>query len=543
VVDSPAAAFPELREDHFAVLRRFGSERDVEAGEVLFRRGDTGYDFHAIVSGRVAIVQDLDCPDERTIAEHGAGRFVGEYNLLTGQAVYLSAVVREPGRVIAVSPDQLRKVIAQEPELSELILRAFLERRAMLVGQGVGLKLVGSRYSPDTRRLLEFCARNRLPHSFVDLESDAAAETLLREFQVRPEETPIVITGGGVLRNPTNSSLAGAVGLKRARKESAADLLVVGAGPAGLAAAVYGASEGLRTLAVEGVAVGGQAGTSSRIENYLGFPAGLSGSELAARAAVQAEKFDARIVAPSEAVALREDGGMHVLALADGTEVTGSAVVIATGVRYRRLAVPRLEDFEGLGVYYAATQAEERMCWGDVVAVVGGGNSAGQAAVHLADRTRRVHLIVRRADLSETMSRYLIDQVERHPNIELVSHAEVCELRGSDGDLEGVVLRDRRDESRRELEAKALFIFIGTRPCTAWLEGQLELDEEGFILSGRDLPATNGGRDRLPLETSRPGVFAAGDVRSGSMKRVASAVGEGSMAVRLVHDHLSRIRA
>ena len=536
-------AFPELRDDHLNVLRRFGTERSVEAGEVLFRRGDTAYDFHAIVSGRIAIVLDFEGPGERTIAEHGAGRFLGEYNLLTGQAVYLTAVVREPGTVIAVPPEQLREVIAQEPELSEVILRTFLERRAMLVGQGVGLKVVGSRFSPDTRRLLEFCARNRLPHSFLDLESDETAEELLRGFDVSPEETPIVMTGDGALRNPANAALAAAVGLKRARQPGTADLVVVGAGPAGLAAAVYGASEGLRTMAVEGVAVGGQAGTSSRIENYLGFPAGLSGTELAARAALQAEKFDARIVSPSEAVALNEDGGMHIVSLADGTEVTGSVVVIATGVRYRRLAIPRLEDFEGLGVYYAATQAEERMCSGDVVAVVGGGNSAGQAAVHLSGRTRRVHLIVRRADLSETMSRYLVDQVERNPNIELVPHSTVCELHGPDGDLQAIELTDQRDGSRSPLDVRALFIFIGTQPCTSWLADSLALDEEGFILSGRDLPtADNGGRVPLPLETSRAGVFAAGDVRSGSMKRVASAVGEGSMAVRLVHDHLARVR-
>src|SRR5918999_719080 len=303
------AAFSELSEEQLGVLGRYGSEREVDEGDILFRRGDESYDFHAILAGRVAIVHDFGTPNERTLAEHGPGRYLGEYNLLTGQAVYMSAVVREAGRVLALSPDDLRQVIAQEPMLSEPILRTFLVRRAMLQGKGIGLKLVGSRYSPDTRRLLQFCARNRLPHSFLDVESDEIADELLREFHVPPEETPIAITGSEVLRNPSNAELAKAVRLVPRRETTdVVDLLVVGAGPAGLAASVYGATEGLETLAVESVAVGGQAGTSSRIENYLGFPAGLSGADLAARAVLQAEKFGARITAPSEAVELREEG-------------------------------------------------------------------------------------------------------------------------------------------------------------------------------------------------------------------------------------------
>ena len=312
------AAIATLSDEQIRDLGRYGSERDVQADEVLFRGGDVSYDFFAILSGRVAIVHDHGGPTEHTLVEHGPGRFLGEYNLLTGQPVYMSAVVREAGRVVALSPEELHEVIAQEPALSEVILRTFLLRRAMLLGKGFGLRLVGSRYSPDTRRLLRFCAQNRLPHSFLDVESDETAEELLRQFKVPPEETPIAIAGQEVLRNPSNAELATVLGVARRQTTDVVDLLVVGAGPAGLAASVYGATEGLTTLAVESVAVGGQAGTSSRIENYLGFPAGLSGAELAAKAALQAEKFDARISVPVEAVELREDEGLRVIRLADG---------------------------------------------------------------------------------------------------------------------------------------------------------------------------------------------------------------------------------
>ncbi len=541
------AAIATLSDEQLRDLGRFGSERDVQADEVLFRGGDVSYDFYAILSGRVAIVHDHGGPTEHTLVEHGPGRFLGEYNLLTGQPVYMSAVVREAGRVVALSPEELHEVIAQEPALSEIILRTFLLRRAMLLGKGFGLRLVGSRYSPDTRRLLRFCAQNRLPHSFLDVESDETAEELLRQFKVPPEETPIAIAGQEVLRNPSSAELAAVLGVARRQTTDVVDLLVVGAGPAGLAASVYGATEGLTTLAVESVAVGGQAGTSSRIENYLGFPAGLSGAELAAKAALQAEKFDARISVPVEAVELREEEGLHVVRLADGGEIVARAIVIATGARYRRLEVPRLEDFEGFGVYYMASEGEESISADDEVAVVGGGNSAGQAALSLAARTRLVHLMIRRDDLEETMSRYLAVQVLRHPQIELAPHTEVRELLG-EGQLDGVTVEDNRDGTQRDLPVRGLFVFIGAEPHTKWLADQLALDRGGYILTGRDLsaegpPGGPPGPDRLPLETSMPGVLAAGDARSGSMKRVASAVGEGSMAVRLLHDQLDALRS
>jgi len=540
--DARDGAFPKLSDEQLAVVARYGEEHAYEAGETLFREGDPAYDFYVVIEGRVAVVDGLGTPRERLVVEHGPGNFIGEYNLLAGAAPLFSAVAREPSRVIAVSADGFRRIIDEEPTLSELILRAFLSRRIRLIDRGVGLELVGSRYSPDTRRLIEFATRNRLPYSWLDLESDPTAESLLRDFNVEPAETPVVLLGSLVLRNPSNEELARALGrpAPRTRPDEVVDLVVVGAGPAGLAAAVYGASEGYTTLCVEDSSVGGQAGTSTRIENYLGFPAGLSGSELATRAQLQAEKFEARIVFPCEAVALDQDDGLHHVRFAAGDDVHARAVIIATGARYRRLELERLAEFEGVGVYYAATHAEAKMCAGSVVAIVGGGNSAGQAAVFLAGRTRKVYLVIRRGDLSETMSRYLVDQVDRHDRIELLPRTEVRELLGDDT-LQGIVVEDNRDGSRRTLAVRALFAFIGADPHTAWLAGQLELDPRGFVLTGPDVPVTDA-IERLALETSRPGVFAVGDVRSGSVKRVASAVGEGSMAVRLVYDRLAAAR-
>jgi thioredoxin reductase (NADPH) len=530
--------FPDLTPEQLEVLRRYGTEREIEAGEVLFREGDDGYDFFAVVEGCVAIVDGYGRQEEREIVSHGPGRFIGELNLLTGEPAYLTAVVREPGRVLAVPRENLRRIIAQEPVLSELIMRAFLVRRSVLRGRGVGPRVVGSRHSRETRRLIEFLNRIRLPHVWIDLEEDEGAEALLQHAGVTPAETPVVIAGENVLRNPSIAEVAAVVGhVPDYGGPDLYDLIVVGTGPAGLAASVYGASEGLSTLALESVAVGGQAGTSMRIENYLGFPAGLSGDELAARAFAQAQKFSARITSPCEAAELRTDGPLHLVRLADGDEVAARAVIIATGARYRRLDVPRLEDLEGIGVYYAATQAEARTCAGDVVAIAGGGNSAGQAAVFLSEHVAQVHLVVRRDGLSQTMSRYLVDQVERTPNIVLSPRTEVRELLGEDR-LEGIVVE--REGERRTLPTRALFVFIGADPHTSWLEGGVELDEHGFVRTGRDVPPEDGSPLYL-LATSRPGVFAAGDVRSGSIKRVASAVGEGSMAVRLVHDHLSHV--
>ncbi len=530
---SPGAS-PDLTAAQLATLRAYGAEREIAVGEVLFAPGDSGYDFYAIVEGRVGIFDG-----DRLLVEHGAPRFLGEMNMLIGGGVYLTARVLEAGRVIAVPPDAFRRVIGQEPALSELILRVFLLRRSFLLGQGVGIRIYGSRFDPETRRLLEFCSRMRVPHVWTDLERDPDAELLLREMEIQPGETPVAIWGPELLRNPSNAELAEVVGLTFHRDgDEAVDLLVVGAGPAGLAATVYGASEGLETTTVDMVAPGGQAGTSSRIENYLGFPAGLSGDELTARALLQAEKFGAHVVAPREACGLRCEGGLFVLDIGAGEQVSARSVLIASGARYRRLDIP---GFERAGVYYAATQMEAQLCAGYEVAVIGGGNSAGQAAIFLAERVARVHLMIRRPSLDATMSRYLVDQVLAHDSIELHPCSEAREVCGDD-DLDGLIVEDNRSGERRTLPVRAMFVFIGAEPHTKWLRDVVALDEDGFVLTGRDVTPGADGRQPMLLETSVPGIFAAGDVRHRSIKRVASAVGEGSMAVRLVHEHLAAAR-
>jgi len=550
--DVRSAAFPTLTGEQIGVLRRYGEVRETREGEILFKEGDPSYDFYVILSGEVEIIENFG-EESRTIARHGAGRFLGEMNMFTGQAVYLTARVREGGEVLVVPAERLRRIVAEEPDLSEIILRAFLLRRSILMGMGAGLKVVGSRYSEETLRLREFAARNGIPHAFIDLEEDESAEALLRCFGVAPTETPVVIwRGGEVLRNPSNEGLARAIGLGvELLPDETYDLIVVGAGPAGLAASVYGASEGLSTLVLEAVALGGQAGTSSRIENYLGFPAGLSGSELANRAMIQADKFGARTAVPREATSLSRENGFYRVGLSGGgeEEVVGRSVIIATGARYRRLSVPRLREFEGVSVHYAATEVEARTCSNDAVAIVGGGNSAGQAAVFLSGYARKVYLLIRSDDLGKGMSRYLADRVQRTQNVEVLLRTEVEELLGEGGRLRRVVARVGTSGERRTLDARALFVFIGAEPYTGWLRDTLLLDDRGFVLAGRDLdpsaldPEVWAGLSREPflLETSLPGVFAAGDVRSGSVKRVASAVGEGAMAVRFVHQHLAEV--
>ena len=486
--------------------------------------------------------------EARTIGVFRAGRFLGELPMLTGQGLYLSAVVRQGGRILAISRERLKEVVTEEPNLSDIILKAFLARRSYLMRVGVGLRIIGSRHSSDASRLREFAARNRLPHVWIELEDDPKAEALLKKFGAKPSETPVTIwQGEDVLKNPTNAELARIMGLKvDAPGERAYDLVVVGAGPAGLGASVYGASEGLSTLALESVALGGQAGTSSRIENYLGFHAGLSGFELTSRALIQADKFGARTAVPEEAISLKREGGYYRIGLSEGGEVVARSVIAASGARYRRLDVPRCGLFEGVSIHYAATEAEAQRCEGEEVAVVGGGNSAGQAAVYLAGRTRRVYLLIRGDDLGKSMSRYLVDRITSAGNVELLANTEIRKLMGGDR-LDGVVVEDNRSGVRRTLGARALFFFIGAEANTGWLEGVVELDQRGFVLTGRELDgsaleedAWRGlSREPYPLETSLPGVFAAGDVRSGSIKRVASAVGEGSMTVRLVHQYLA----
>jgi thioredoxin reductase (NADPH) len=532
-------AYPRLAEAHLTTLAGLGRRRAVRSEEILFREGERDCDFFVILAGKVALIEGRGTPEERLIGVHGRGRFLGELGLLTDEGSFYTAITVQPGEVLAVPAERLKEIIARDSALGDLIVRAYLTRRAILIDLGAGLRIIGSRYSPGTRRVREFAARNRVPYRWLDLETDPAAETFVAQAGVAAGDTPIVIVHGRLLRNPGNAELAAAIGLPvPATSPAGSDLVVVGAGPAGLSAAVYGASEGLRVLVLDGTATGGQAGTTSRIENYLGFPAGISGAELAERAMLQARRFGAQFAVPAEAGSVRRDDGQYVVTLDDGTSVTAGAVVAASGARYRRLQVPRAHYFEQMSIYYAASQAEALMCRGDPVVIVGGGNSAGQAAVFLSRHASGVTVVVREPDLSEYMSRYLIDQVERIANVHIMLGTEIRELLG-DRALEAVTVEDRQSGAQRTLKARALFVFVGVSPCTGWLADLVDLDGHGFVRTGHDAPSAPGtGWQRSALETSQPGMFAVGDVRSGSAKRVAAAVGEGAMVIRLALDRV-----
>jgi thioredoxin reductase (NADPH) len=535
--------YPRLSDSQRARLAQLGTVRRTTAGEVLFREGEDSYDFFVVEAGAVTVVQGYE-RENRALVVFGPRQFVGELGLLTGSRVYLTAVVRDAGEVIQVPAERLRALLGEDEEMGNLILPAYLARRARLINIGAGVHLVGSRFSLDSRRLREFMARNRVPYQWTDLEDDDEVDALLQAIGVEPAETPVLLGAGSLLRNPSNAEVAGALGLGAAGAPPAlCDLVIVGGGPAGLAAAVYGASEGLDTQAIDSTAFGGQASTSSRIENYLGFPAGISGGELAARALLQAEKFGARMAMPSEAVKLSREDGHYRVDLADGSAVNGRTLIVATGAQYRKLAVADLDRFEGLGIYYAATMVEAQMCADDPVLVVGGGNSAGQAAIYMSRHAGSCRLLIRGGDLGKSMSRYLVDEIEGHPEIEVMTYAEIAELRGETV-LDSVVVTDNRGGELTELPARAVFVFIGASPHTDWLDGCVATDEDGFLRTGPSL----GEEDRVHydegdgpffLETSQPGVFAVGDVRSGSVKRVASGAGEGAMAVQLVHQRLA----
>jgi thioredoxin reductase (NADPH) len=516
-----------LSKSQLATLAEHGEERTAAVGETLFEIGDATYPFVAILEGEVAVTDAAGAE----LVRHGASGFLGEMNLLSGQTVFLTAVATQPMRYIAVDREELRRLLFEDGSLSDLLLSAFVQRRELLEQrQGIGVEIVGPRDSEETRRLLEFTRRMRLPNSWLDPAESEAAAALLRELT--PEELPLVrLPGGEELRAPSNGQLSRALGIGlelEAREE--VDLVVVGGGPAGLGAAVYGASEGLDTLVVEGSVLGGQAGTSRRIENYLGFPAGISGSELISRAISQARKFNARTATPYRAEALEPGGGgggRHLVRLGEGHEVAARAVLLSTGAEYRRLPVAGLDEYEGLSVFYAAGPPEAQLCGAQRVGVVGGGNSAAQAAVWLARGGALVTLLHRRADLGETMSSYLIEELERY-GVAVRDRSEVSALHGSEGHLEGVTLSDGA-----ELPLSFLFLFLGAAPCTGWLGDVVERDPDGFVLTGAE-----AGAEGL-LETSVPGVYAAGDVRAGSIKRCATAVGEGATVVRFVHERLA----
>ena len=513
-----------LSASQLATLAEVGKERTAEPGETLFEIGDETYPFIAILEGEAAVLDGAG----REIVRHGASGFLGEMNLLSGQTVFLSAVVTEPMRYIAIEREALRRLLFEDGSLSDLLLTAFIQRRELLQQrQGVGIEILGSRDSEETRRLLEFARRMRLPHSWVNPAEGEEAEA----EQIDPGDAPLVrLPGGAELRRPSNRELSRAlgIGLELAPREEV-DLLVVGGGPAGLGAAVYGASEGLDTLVVESTVLGGQAGTSRRIENYLGFPAGISGTELTSRAVTQARKFGARTATPYRASALEPGDERHVIKFEEGNEVAARAVLLATGAEYRRLPVANLDRYEGLSVFYAAGPPEGQLCGGQRVGVLGGGNSAAQAAVWLARGGALVTLLHRRSSLSETMSHYLIAELDRY-GVVVRDRSEAAELHGDDGRLDAVTLTDGT-----RLTLSYLFLFLGATPCTDWLGDSVTRDSDGFVLTGPD-----AGADGL-LEASVPGVYAAGDVRAGSIKRCATAVGEGATIVRFVHEHLSSV--
>jgi thioredoxin reductase (NADPH) len=539
---------PPLDDEQLALLRRYGQERPTRAGQVLFREGDRTYDFIVVLSGAVAVV-DHEAGAVREMATLGPGRFVAELGILTGERVFATAVVREPGSVLVVPADRLQEVIAQDQQLSDVIVQVILRRRRWFAQQRAGLQILGSRTSPDARRLREFAARNRLPYVWVDLDTDPGAGAVLAHQGLGPGDAPVVLMRGGeVLRNPSNSQLARAAGFGTGTVPGTTfDVAVVGAGPAGLAASVYGASEGLATAVIDGMGVGGQIGTTSRIENYLGFPVGVSGEEFAERSLVQVLRFGATLLVPRTAAGLTGHVDDYVIRLSDGDELAARTVIIATGVAYRQLDAAGLDRFEGAGVFYTPLAAQDQIMPGDPVVIVGGGNSAGQAATSLADRGHPVTVVIRGEDLAASMSQYLIDRIARHPAITIMFRSAVREVDGT-GRLEQVIVEDLTTSARRTLAATALFVLIGAQARTQWLAESVELDSHGFIVTGPDLSgqARNApaweklGRDPYLLETSLPGVFAVGDVRSNSVKRVASAVGEGSIAIRLVSEHLSR---
>jgi thioredoxin reductase (NADPH) len=535
--------FPTLTAAQIARVAVHGRRRKIARGDVLIDVGAKSFACFVVVSGEIQVLRtSLD--GETLIVALQAGQFSGEGNMLTGRRSIARLRVSEAGEVIELSRDQLLAVIQTDAELSDILMRAFILRRAELINRGFGdVVMIGSAHCAGTLRVREFLTRNGHPYVYMDLDRDAEAQAMLDRFHATAADVPVLICRGEtVLRNPDNQQIANCLGFNDAIDEThVRDMVIIGGGPAGLAAAVYGASEGLKVLVLEANVAGGQAGSSSRIENYLGFPTGISGEILTARAYAQALKFGAEIAIAKGATALGCAGRPYGVMMDDGVQVPARTVIIATGAQYRKPAIEKLAQFEGAGIYYAATEMERQVCVGEEVAVVGGGNSAGQAAVFLADKCRRVHVLVRGNGLADSMSRYLIRRIEDNPAIELRTQTEIVALEGN-GHLERIRWTSRQTGGVETRDIRHVFMMTGAVPNTAWLNGCLALDEKGFIktgpdLSPEDLVAANWPLTRAPylLETCRPGVFAAGDVRGGNVKRVASAVGEGSIAVAFVH--------
>ena len=540
--DIRGEAFPVLTAEQINRIRPLSRVRKVKAGEIVFEPGDLDISFFVLLSGSMEIVQP-GIQGERLIVNHDAGEFTGEITMISGRRGLVRGRVTTAGEFLEMSSAQLRTLVARDAELSEIFMRAFILRRVTLINRGQGnVILMGSRHSAKTLRLREFLTRNGHPFTYVDLDTDNSSQQMLDHFQVTMEEIPVVVCNNRtVLRSPSIQELARCLGLNaHITASEVRDLVIVGAGPAGLAAAVYGASEGLDVLVIEAESPGGQAGSSSRIENYLGFPMGISGQELAGRAAAQAQKFGAKVLIANNVTKLNCDRSPYELIVDCGQVIRSRTVVIASGAQYKKPKLGNLTKFEGQGVYYGATYIEAQLCGKEDAIVVGGGNSAGQAAVYLSQTASKVHMLVRSGQLSDTMSRYLIQRIEENPVIELHYYTEIVDLDG-DTQLECVTWRDTNTGATSTHDIRYVFIMAGGSPRTDWLKGCVAMDNKGFILTGRDLdPVLQDYHWPLPrvpqmLETSLPGVFAVGDVRAGNVKRVASAVGEGSIAISLVH--------
>jgi thioredoxin reductase (NADPH) len=542
-VDRAEQMFPRLTPAQIERISAVGRQRQVRAGEVLFELGEQNTRFYVVVDGAIEIVRPMGDREE-PIVVHGPGQFTGEINMLSARRSLVRGRTKAEGAVVELDRDDLRGLVARDSELSEILMRAFILRRVALLSEGHNdMVLLGSRHSAATLRLKEFLTRNGQPFNYQDVETDPSVQALLDRFHVGVNEVPVIVCQGGhVLRNPSNEQMATALGLARdLDPRELRDVVIVGGGPAGLAAAVYAASEGLDVLVVESTAPGGQAGTSSRIENYLGFPTGISGLELAGRAHNQAEKFGAEVAVGRTVARLSCDQRPYQLFLSDGEAVQARAIVIASGARYRRLALPELPRFEGAGIFYSATHMEGQMCRDEEIAIVGGGNSAGQAAVFLSQLASHVHILVRGPGLADSMSRYLIQRIEATPNITLRTRTQVDGLEG-DSRLERIRWRNVERGETETRPIRNLFLMTGADPNTAWLKGCVALDPDGFVKTGADLQPEELADARWSLtrrphlmETSIPGVFAVGDARSASVKRVASAVGEGSICVQLIH--------
>jgi thioredoxin reductase (NADPH) len=545
-VSRPDRVFPTLTPEQVSRIAAHGRRRSTAQGDVLVDVGDQAVPVFVVISGELQVLRPAE-GGETLIVRHQAGQFSGEANMISGRRALARLRVSEPGEVIQLDREPLLALIQTDAELSEILMRAFILRRLELIARHLGdVVVIGSAHCAGTLRAKEFLTRNGHPFQYIDLDRDREAQELLDRFHIGVADIPVLICrGDAVLRNPTNSRIAACLGLNEEIDDTrVSDLVIVGAGPAGLASAVYGASEGLDVLVLESNVPGGQAGSSSRIENYLGFPTGISGLDLTGRAHAQALKFGAHVVVAKGATRLACDGQRYTIDIDEGPRVRARAVIIASGAEYRKPALDNLSTFEGAGVYYGATPMEAQLCVGEDVVVVGGGNSAGQAAVFLASVARRVHVLVRGAGVAETMSRYLVRRIEENPNIVLRTNTAIVALEGN-GSLARVRWRDDRTGEAQTHDIKHVFIMMGAVPNTRWLDGCLALDDKGFVKTGPDLSPEELANATWPLvrppyllETSRPRIFAVGDVRGGNIKRVASAVGEGSIAVAFVHQVL-----